>query len=92
MRDNLSAIQSSFRSIFKERDDEIRGAFPGILSGELLNLLQDARRSNGNPLLLLKVPLFTGWDYDLGFKAMLSAESPEIRDCLQNLYYSAHRR
>lgn len=34
MRENLSAIQSSFQSIFKERDDEIRGALLGILSGE----------------------------------------------------------
>ncbi|WP_298665805.1 AAA family ATPase [uncultured Methanofollis sp.] len=34
IRENLSAIQSSFQSIFKERDDEIRGALLGILSGE----------------------------------------------------------
>jgi len=34
MRESLSAVQSSFRSVFKERDDEIRGALLGILSGE----------------------------------------------------------
>ncbi|WP_160329483.1 AAA family ATPase [Methanofollis ethanolicus] len=34
IRENLSAIQSSFQSIFKERDDEIRGALLGIVSGE----------------------------------------------------------
>ncbi|WP_342678952.1 AAA family ATPase [Methanofollis sp. UBA420] len=34
IRESLSAIQSSFRSIFKERDDEIRGALLGIVSGE----------------------------------------------------------
>lgn len=34
MKESLSAIQSSFNAVFKEREDEIRGALLGILSGE----------------------------------------------------------